>query len=138
MESSLASYQRMEALLAKGESIHIFPEGERRDTAGTYPFRLGAFKLAASAGVPIIPLALRGPREVMRGRPYRPAALEAEVLPSVRLDCDPSDLAALAKARDEIRRMIADASGEPIVNTRSLKRPVVRDSVATRFTTWGR
>ena len=137
LESSLASYQRMEALLAKGESIHIFPEGERRDTPGTYPFRLGAFKLAASAGVPIVPLALRGPRAVMRGRPYRPAALEVEVLPSVRLECDPSDLAGLATVREEIRRMIAEATGEPLVRTRSLKRPVVRDSVATRFTTWG-
>ena len=83
-------------------------------------------------------MALRGPREVMRGRPYRPAALEAEVLPSVRLDCDPSDLAALAKARDEIRGMIAEATGEPLIHARSLKRPVVKDSVATRFTTWGR
>jgi 1-acyl-sn-glycerol-3-phosphate acyltransferase len=138
MESSLASYERMQALLAKGESIHIFPEGERRDIPGTYPFRLGAFKLAASAGVPIVPLALRGPREVMRGRPYRPAALEVEVLPTVRLDCDPSDLAALAKARDEIRGMIAEATGEPLIHARSLKRPVVKDSVATRFTTWGR
>ena len=134
----MASYERMQALLAKGESIHIFPEGERRDTPGTYPFRLGAFKLAASAGVPIVPLALRGPREVMRGRPYRRAALEVEVLPAVRLECDPSDLAALAKARDEIRRSIADATGEPVVRARSLKRPVVKDSVATRFTTWGR
>jgi 1-acyl-sn-glycerol-3-phosphate acyltransferase len=128
----------MQALLAKGESIHIFPEGERRDIPGTYPFRLGAFKLAASAGVPIVPLALRGPREVMRGRPYRPAALEVEVLPTVRLDGDPSDLAALAKARDKIRGMIAEATGEPLIAARSLKRPVVKDSVATRFTTWGR
>jgi hypothetical protein len=75
---------------------------------------------------------------VMRGRPYRPAALEVEVLPSVWIDCDPSDLAALAKARDEIRQMIAEATGEPLVGSRSLKRPVVRDSVATRFSTWGR
>ncbi len=137
LESSLASYERMKSLLAEGESIHIFPEGDRRDTPGIYPFRLGAFKLAASAGVPIVPLVLRGSREVMRGRPYRPAALEVEVLPSVRIDCDPSDLAALAKARTEVRQMIAKASGEPLVDTRGLKRPIVRDSVATRFTTWG-
>ncbi len=137
LESSLGSYERMRALLAEGASIHIFPEGERRDTPGIYPFRLGAFKLAASAGVPIVPLALRGPREVMRGRPYRPAALEVEVLPAVRLECDPSDLAALAKGRAEIRRMIAEATAEPLVDIRGFKKPVVRDSVATRFTTWG-
>ena len=137
LESSLASYERMRTLLAEGTSIHIFPEGERRDTPGTYPFRLGAFKLAASAGVPIVPLALKGPREVMRGRPYRPAALEVEVLPAVRIECDPSDLAALAETRAQIRRMIADAAGEPLVDMRGFKKPVVKDSIATRFTTWG-
>ncbi|MGF2951435.1 AMP-binding protein [Mycobacterium sp. THU-M116] len=137
VESSLASYERMQALLREDVSIHIFPEGERRDTPGIYPFRLGAFKLAASTGIPIVPLALKGPREVMRGRPYRSAALEVEVLPAVRLACDPSDLAALAQGRTEIRRMIADATGEPLVDSRGLKKPVVRDSVVTRFTTWG-
>jgi 1-acyl-sn-glycerol-3-phosphate acyltransferase len=136
LESSLASYERMRELLAEGVSIHMFPEGERRDTPGIYPFRLGAFKLAASAGIPIVPLALKGPRDVMRGRPYRPAALEVEVLPAVRMECDPSDLAALSKGRAEIRRMIAEAAGEPLVDIRGFKKPVVRDSVATRFTTW--
>ncbi len=137
LESSLASYERMQTLLTQGASIHIFPEGERRDTPGTYPFRLGAFKLAASAGVPIVPLALKGPRDVMRGRPYRPAALEVEVLPPVLLDCDPSDLVALAEGRAEIRRMIADAAGEPLVDMRGFRKPAVKDSVAARFTTWG-
>lgn len=136
LESSLASYERMKSLLAEGESIHIFPEGDRRDAPGIYPFRLGAFKLAASAGVPIVPLVLGGSREVMRGRPYRPATLEVEVLPPVRIDCDPSDLAALAKVRAQVRQMIAKASGEPLVDTRGFKKPIVRDSVATRFTTW--
>lgn len=138
LESSLASFERMAALLADGASIHVYPEGERRDTPGVYPFRLGAFKLAAAAGVPIVPVALRGPREVMRGRPYRPAALEVRVLPAVRIDCDPLDLAALATARAEVRQLIAEASGEPLVNDPSLKKPMVRDSIATRFSTWGR
>ena len=137
LDSSLASYERMRELLAEGASIHIFPEGERRDTPGIYPFRLGAFKLAAGAGIPIVPLAIKGPREVMRGRPYRPAALEVEVLPAVRIEGDPSDLAALAQGRAEIRRMIADATGEPLVDVRGFKKPVVKDSIATRFSTWG-
>ncbi|WP_205873453.1 AMP-binding protein [Mycobacterium camsae] len=137
-ESSLTSYDRMAELLAEGASIHLFPEGERRDTPGIYPFRLGAFKLAATTGVPIIPLALRGPRKVMGGRPYRPAALEVEVLPAVRLDCDPTDLAALAAARTTVRHVIAAAAGEPLVDTRGLKRPVVKDSPATRLMSWGR
>lgn len=136
LESSLVSYERMKTLLAEGESIHIFAEGERRHTAGIYPFRLGAFKLAASAGVPIVPLVLRGSRDVMQGRPYRPAALEVEVLPAVWIDCDPSDLAGLAKARAEVRQMFSDASGEALIDTRGYIRPAGRPSIATRFSAW--
>lgn len=137
LESSLVAYEQMKSLLAAGESIHIFAEGERRGTPGIYPFRFGAFKLAASAEVPIVPLVLRGSRNVMQGRPYRPAALEVDVLPPVWIDCDPCDLAGLAKARAEVRKMIAEASGEPLVDTRGFAKPVDKASVATRFSTWG-
>lgn len=136
LESSLVSYEQMNSLLARGESIHIFAEGERRHTPGIYPFRLGAFKLAASAGVPIVPLVLRGSRDVMQGRPYRPAALEVEVLPPVWINCDPSDLAGLAKARAEVRQMFSDASGEALIDTRGYIRPAGRPSIATRFSAW--
>jgi len=137
LESSLMSYEQMKSLLAAGESIHIFAEGERRGTPGIYPFRFGAFKLAAGAKVPLVPLVLRGSRKVMQGRPYRPAALEVDVLPPVWIDCDPCDLAGLAKARAEVREMIARASGEPLVDTRGFAKPVDKASVATRFSTWG-
>ncbi len=45
-------------------SILLFPEGERT-YGGMLPFKEGAAYIAIKAGVPIIPVALRGVREVM-------------------------------------------------------------------------
>jgi 1-acyl-sn-glycerol-3-phosphate acyltransferase len=44
-----------EPLLAAGHAVIVFPEGTRGDVG---KFRQGAFKLAASAGVPVVPVAL--------------------------------------------------------------------------------
>ncbi len=50
---------RAAALLNKGRCILIYPEGTR----GGGPFRPGVARLAAQAGVPVVPIAVRGGRE---------------------------------------------------------------------------
>lgn len=61
-------------------TVIIFPEGTRSRTGGLQPFKKGAFVLAAQAGVPIVPVVVRGsdqiaPPGTMRVRP-RPIELE--------------------------------------------------------------
>lgn len=46
--------------LARGSPLIIFPEGTRSRDGRMLPFKDGAFKLAAEAGCPLIPIAIAG------------------------------------------------------------------------------
>jgi 1-acyl-sn-glycerol-3-phosphate acyltransferase len=47
-----------------GEPFTIFPEGTFRRPPTLLPFHSGAFMVAARAGVPVVPLVLRGTRSL--------------------------------------------------------------------------
>lgn len=53
-----------ERALAGGISVMMFPEGTRSNDGSMLAFRDGAFKLAIRAGVPILPVALSGTRQM--------------------------------------------------------------------------
>ena len=51
--------------LKKGEIVGIYPEGHRTSDGELQQARNGAVKLAASAKVPIVPIAITGSREIL-------------------------------------------------------------------------
>jgi len=53
-----------ERALAGGISVMMFPEGTRSKEGDLLPFRDGAFRLALRAGVPVLPIALAGTRQM--------------------------------------------------------------------------
>jgi 1-acyl-sn-glycerol-3-phosphate acyltransferase len=58
-------------LLRDGWNLVVFPEGTRSSDGWTAPFRVGAAHLALRAGVPIVPVAVRGTYVAMpRGRSW--------------------------------------------------------------------
>lgn len=87
----------------EGYSLAISPEGTRSVTPRIGPFKKGAFHIARQAGVPIVPIVLRGAGEAMwrASRVIRPRAVEVAVLPPVpTTDWTHDDV---GDKRDEIR-----------------------------------
>jgi 1-acyl-sn-glycerol-3-phosphate acyltransferase len=60
-------------------SVMIFPEGTRSRDEEMLPFKDGAFRLAIDAGVPILPLAIRGTRTAIAKHDWRIASAHAVV-----------------------------------------------------------
>jgi len=58
----------------EGQSIVFFPEGTFTSFPGLQPFRMGAFVTAARSGADVVPVAIQGARDILRGShwfPYR-------------------------------------------------------------------
>lgn len=100
-------------LAARDETLLLFPEGTFVRAAGLRPFHLGAFRAACLAGRPIVPIALRGVRNVLRDgdRLPRRAPIEMTLLPGIA----PAgiDLRSMAKLRAAVRAAILAHCGEP-------------------------
>jgi len=64
-ESKAEMLARSVDCLKKGTSIMIFPEGTRTPGSGLGFFKRGAFALAIDAGVPILPVIIDGPGQIL-------------------------------------------------------------------------
>jgi 1-acyl-sn-glycerol-3-phosphate acyltransferase len=112
-QQSLADAEATARALAAGEAVLFFPEGTFTAATGLRPFRLGAFKTAAEAGVPVVPMALRGTRQILRGdSPWpRPGRVHLWVGPPVKPEG--ADWSAIVGLRDRVADAIAAHCGEP-------------------------
>ncbi|MGQ0656134.1 MAG: AMP-binding protein [Betaproteobacteria bacterium] len=97
----------------KGASLILFPEGTLHRHTGLLPFRSGAFQVAAKAGLPVVPVALRGVRSVLRDGTWflRRAPVAVTFAPPIAPEGD--DWNAAMKLRDQVRAEILKHCGEP-------------------------
>ena len=87
-KAAVESLKQAEELARKGLSVVIAPEGTRLDTKSVGPFKKGPFRLAMSAGVPIVPIVIRN-AEVISARDsstLHPGTVDIVVYPPISLD----------------------------------------------------
>lgn len=63
--------KELSGLARAGRSLFFFPEGTFVHGAGLQRFHLGAFLAAAGAGLPVVPVAIRGTRQILRSGSWR-------------------------------------------------------------------
>jgi 1-acyl-sn-glycerol-3-phosphate acyltransferase len=96
-----------------GRSVVMFPEGTRSRDGRLGPFKKGGFHLAMSSGVDIVPVAIRGSRELMpRGRMFiHPGQVSVQIAdPIPTADVGPHDR---DKLIEQVRASIASMLDEP-------------------------
>ncbi|MEN8198621.1 MAG: AMP-binding protein [Thermodesulfobacteriota bacterium] len=95
----------------------FFAEGTLQRMPGLLPFQMGAFVTAAQAGVPVIPLTLRGTRNKLRGGSWFPRRGRVSLDISRPLQPEGSDWQAAIQLRDQVRAEILHLCGEPDLAT---------------------
>jgi 1-acyl-sn-glycerol-3-phosphate acyltransferase len=96
-----------------GACLVVFPEGTLTRNSGLMEFRAGAFQVAAQAGVPVVPVALRGVRSVLRDGTWYARRVPVAVTVCAPIAPAGADWAASIGLRDRVRAEILQHCGEP-------------------------
>ncbi|HEC15902.1 MAG TPA: acyl-phosphate glycerol 3-phosphate acyltransferase [Sedimenticola sp.] len=96
-----------------GHPLLFFPEGTFTDSPGLLPFRMGAFAAAVEARIPVVPIAIRGSRSLLRGDSWLPSRGMLRITIGEPIHPAGSGWEAAIRLRDEARAVILDHCGEP-------------------------
>ena len=124
-ERALSAAQRV---LERGELFGIYPEGTRARDGKLHKGHTGPARLALRTGAPIIPVGIRGAREVMPPEakyptPFRPVVIRfGTPITMDRFDGRANDRLVLRQIIDEVMFSIRDMSGQEYVNHYATKK----------------
>ena len=104
---------RLARSVRAGRTPIFFAEGTFTRAAGLLPFRMGAFVVAAQTGGPLVPVAIRGTRSVLRDGSWFPRRGTLIVTVGAPLAAPGSDWNAAVALRDAARADILRHCGEP-------------------------
>jgi putative phosphoserine phosphatase / 1-acylglycerol-3-phosphate O-acyltransferase len=106
--SAVETLHQVEERAQKGLSIVMAPEGTRLDTTSVGPFKKGAFRIAMTVGIPIVPIVIRN-AEMVAARDsmtMNPGTVDVAVFPPISV----SDwtLETLSDRIAEVRQLYVD------------------------------
>ena len=113
VEKSVEDSARLVERAKAGQSLFVFAEGTLTRAPGLMPFKMGAFQVAAEAGIPVVPIAITGTRSVLRDGSWFPHRGALAVVVSPPIAPQGSDWGAAVKLRDAARAEILRHCGEP-------------------------
>ena len=114
-EHGVADTDRIVALVRAGQSLVIFPEGRLARAPGLRPFHMGAFVIAAETGVPVVPVAIRGTRAILRPEHHFPRRGSVDITIGAPIQPTGTDWTAAVKLQRAARDAVLRLSGEPDV-----------------------
>jgi 1-acyl-sn-glycerol-3-phosphate acyltransferase len=94
-------------------NLLFFPEGTFTRIPGLRPFQMGAFKIAVDAGIPILPIILRGSRSLLHPDSWFPRRGLVTVTIGTPIPPPGNDWQAAVALRDAARHAILSHCGEP-------------------------
>ena len=113
VSASLADTEAIITAARQGRNVVYFPEGTFTRRAGLSGFYLGAFKVAAEAGLPVLPGIIHGTRSMLRSDQWFPrwTPLSIQIEDAIK-PCG-VDFASLVQLRDSVRKVILAYCDEP-------------------------
>jgi 1-acyl-sn-glycerol-3-phosphate acyltransferase len=130
LAGSLADIAAATASANRDRILVVFPEGTFTRQPGLSGFYLGGFKIAAEAGLAVVPGVLRGTRTMLRSDQWlpRPSTVCVDfgepILPTGK------DFAAILRLRDAVRQSILARCREPDLNVLIKPALPAHDSIA--------
>jgi 1-acyl-sn-glycerol-3-phosphate acyltransferase len=116
VEEMASDAARLTEALHDGHSLVFFPEGSLDRAPGVRPFHLGAFSAAVASGAPVVPLGIRGSRDVVRPGEKFPRHGAVEVVLGDPISPSGAGWQAILALRDEARAAVCSLSAEPEVS----------------------
>ena len=114
-EHGVADTDRIVDLVRAGRSLVMFPEGGLARAPGLRPFHMGAFVIAAQAGVPAVPIAIRGTRTMLRPEHHFPRRGAVDIAIGQPVQPTGTDWTAAVRLQRAARDAVLRLSGEPDV-----------------------
>jgi 1-acyl-sn-glycerol-3-phosphate acyltransferase len=112
-QQGVADHERLMDSVRSGKSMLFFPEGTFLRRPGLIPFKMGAFLIGAQTGVPVVPVTIKGTRDILHPEQWFPRRGGVTITVSPPLTDTETDWNAAIRLRDNARSEILRNLGEP-------------------------